>query len=80
VFETGAGFGVFPRRKELTLNHIAQPPADCTLPVPAPWSFPLTDRSETKSASRWVARHCALPPHLAALVAERAGLGIKETR
>lgn len=80
MFETGAGFDVSPRRKELTLNYIAQPPVECTTSVPALWPLPLTDRNEIKSASRWVGRRCCLPPHLAALVAERAGLGIKETR
>jgi hypothetical protein len=33
-----------------------------------------------RTAGQWVARRFLLPPHVAAVIAERAGLGQKEAR
>jgi hypothetical protein len=83
VFETGAGFDVSPRRKELTLNYIAQSPTKCTPPIS---EMPLLDWRQPSpipdmtAAGRWVAHRFSLPAHVAAIVAERAGLGQKDAR
>lgn len=63
------------------MSYIAQSPEKCT---PSISGLPLFDwlppspRSEMSAAGRWVAHRFSLPPHLAAIVAERAGLGQKE--